>query len=231
MPADTLAVVLHEAACLRWFFPLSLVLPFPGSVTFLALVPLLGALLESLTLSIPRSFLVVALSAPVVGFAVALWLWPVRALSHFFFASVSLFDPVALSSLLLRVFAAGFRHWCTFRLCGGVFSPCVWFHRDPWVVAVAPPISPYTGPGWSPPFCHVALVLRSVFPIFPVRHSTRLHGDQFVSFPDSCVSIPHFYLGCSSLDSCLDEWLSGLSVPLLSLPGFCHLRGLIVPIV
>ena len=187
--------------------------------------------MESLTLSIPRSFLVVALSAPAVGFADALWLWPERALSRFFFASVSLIDPVALSPLLLHVFADGFRHWCTFRLCGGAFSPCVWFHRDPWGVAVAPPISPYTGPGWSPPFCHVALELRSVFAIFPVRHSARLHGVQFVSFPDSYVSIPHFYLGCSSLDSCLDEWLGGLSVPLLSLPGFCHLRGLIVPTV
>ena len=83
MTAGTLAVVLHEAASLQGFFPLSLVLPLPGSVTFLALVPLLEALLESLTLSIPRSFLVVALSAPAVGFAVALWLWPVRALCRF----------------------------------------------------------------------------------------------------------------------------------------------------
>ena len=28
-------------------------------------------------------------------------------------------DPVALLPLLHRVFADGFRHWCTFRLCGG----------------------------------------------------------------------------------------------------------------
>ena len=60
-----------------WSFPL------PGSVTFLALVPHLEALSASLTLSIPRSFLVVALSAPAVGFAVALWLWSERALSRF----------------------------------------------------------------------------------------------------------------------------------------------------
>ena len=51
---------------------------------------------------------------------------------------------------------------------------------------------------------------------FPVRLSARLHGALFVSFPDSCVSIPHFYLGCSSLDSCLDEWLGGLCPPPLS---------------
>ena len=41
-----------------------------------------------------------------------------------FFASVSLIDPVALSPLLHRVFADGFRHWCAFRLCGGA-SPHV----------------------------------------------------------------------------------------------------------
>ena len=29
---------------------------------------------------------------------------------------------------------------------------------------------------------------------FPVRHSARLYGDHFVSFPDSCVSLPRFYL-------------------------------------
>ena len=42
-------------------------------------------------------------------------------------------------------------------------SPCVWSRRGPWGVAVAPPISPYTGPGWSAPFCRVPLELRSVF--------------------------------------------------------------------
>ena len=81
--AGELAVVLRAAASLRGFFPLCLVLPLQGSVTFLALVPQLEALLESLTLSIPRSFLVVALSASAVGFAVALWLCPERALSRF----------------------------------------------------------------------------------------------------------------------------------------------------
>ena len=30
---------------------------------------------------------------------------------------------------------------------------------------MAPSISPYTGPGWSPPICRVALELGSVFPI------------------------------------------------------------------
>ena len=116
-------MILPAAASWREFFPLCLVLPLQGSVTFLAFVPQLEALSESLTRSIPRSFLVVALSASVVGFAAALWLCPERALSSFF-ASVSFIDAVALSPLLHRVFAVGFSHWCAFRLCGGA-SPHV----------------------------------------------------------------------------------------------------------
>ena len=65
-------MVLPAAASQREFLPLCLVLPLRGSVTFLAFVPQLEALSESLTLSIPRSFLVVALSASAVGFADAL---------------------------------------------------------------------------------------------------------------------------------------------------------------
>ena len=118
MAAGALAVVLPAAASRREFFPLCLVLPLKGSVTFLAFVPQLEALSESLTHSIPRSFVVVALSTSAVGFADALWLCPELAISRFF-ASVSLVDPVALSPLLHRVFADGFRHWCVFRLCSG----------------------------------------------------------------------------------------------------------------
>ena len=118
MAAGVFAVILPVAASRRDFFALCLVLPLQGSVTFLAFVPQLEALSESLTHSIPRSFLVVALSASAVGFADTLWLCPERALRRFF-ASVSLIDPVALSPLLHRVFADSFRHWCAFRLCGG----------------------------------------------------------------------------------------------------------------
>ena len=96
------------AASLQEFWPLCLVLPLPGSVTYLAFVLQSVALSESLTHSIPCSFLVVSLSAYVVGLADALWLCPERAL-RLFFASVSLVDPVALSPLSLSVFAAGFR--------------------------------------------------------------------------------------------------------------------------
>ena len=110
-------MTLPEAASRREFFPLCLVLPLRGSVTFLAFVPQLEALSESLAHSIPRFFLVVALSTSAVGFADALWICPERALCHFS-ASVSV-DPVALSPFLHHVFADGFRHWCAFRFCGG----------------------------------------------------------------------------------------------------------------
>ena len=97
----------------------SLLGPSPsGSDTFLAFVPQLGALLESLTHSIPRSFLVVSLSAYAVGFADALWLCPERAL-RLFFASVSLVDPVALSPLLRSVSADGFCPWWGLALAEG----------------------------------------------------------------------------------------------------------------
>ena len=110
-------MTLLEAASRREFFPLCLVVPLQGSVTFLAFVPQLEALSESLTHPIPRSFLVVALSASAVGCADALWICPECALRRFS-SSVSV-DPVALSPLLHRAFADGFRHWCTFRFCGG----------------------------------------------------------------------------------------------------------------
>ena len=75
-------------------------------------------MLESLTHSFPRSFLVVALYASAVGFADALWLCPERALRRLF-ASVSLLAPVALLPLLHRVFPDDFRLWCAFRFCEG----------------------------------------------------------------------------------------------------------------
>ena len=121
--------------------------------------------MESLTHSFPRSFLVVALYASAVGFADALWLCPERALRRFF-ASVSLLALAALSPLLHRVFPDGFRHRCTFRFCGGASPLVLGPVGTLGGVAVAPPISPYTGPGWSPTFCRVPLVLRSVFSVY-----------------------------------------------------------------
>ena len=192
MAAGALAVIFPAAASRQGFFPLCLVLPLQGSVTFLAFVPQLEALSESLTHSIPRS-LVVALSASAVGFADTLWLCPERVLSRFF-ASVSLIDPIALSPLLHRVFADGFRLWCAFRLCGGA-SPLAFGSVGPlgscggstyialhqtWLVSA------------NLPYGFGAQVSVSYF---LVQHSARIHGDHFVSFPDSCVSLPRIYHG------------------------------------
>ena len=127
------------------------------------------------------------MSASAVGFADALWLCPERALRRLF-ASVSLLAPGALSPLLRRVFPDSFRHRCTFHFCGGASPLVLGPVGTLGGVAVAPPISLYTGPGWSPPFCRVPLVLRSVFSV-TVRHSARIHGDHLVSFTDSCVSL------------------------------------------
>ena len=152
--------------------------PFRGLSLFLAFFPLLEALSETLTHSFPRSFLVVALYASAMGFADALWLCPERALRRFF-ASVSLLAPGALSPLLHRVFPDGFRHWCTFCFCGGASPLELGLVGTLGGVAVAPPISPYTGPGWSPPFCRVPLVLRSVFSVYCAAfrpYSWRLFG-------------------------------------------------------
>ena len=108
-----LTVALTAAASRQEFWPLCLVLPLPVSDTYLAFVPQLEALSESLNHSIPRSFLVVSLSAYAVDLADALWLCPERAL-RLFFASVSLVDPVALSPLSLSVFADGDAHMTPF---------------------------------------------------------------------------------------------------------------------
>ena len=93
MAADALTVALTAATSLLVFYPFSLVLPLQGSDTYLAFVPQFEAPSESLTHSIPRSFLVESLSAYAVGLADALWLCPERAL-RLFFASVSFVDPV-----------------------------------------------------------------------------------------------------------------------------------------
>ena len=173
--------------------------PFRGLSLFLAFVPLLEALSESLTHSFPRSFLVVALYASAVGFADALWLCPDRALRRLF-ASVSLLAPGALSPLLHRVFPDGFRYRCTFRFCGGA---------SPLVGGVAVGLLLFAGCLWCSGRCF----------LFTVRHSARIHGDHLVSFTDSCVSLarhPRMGLFLGHLRGvCLVE----LTVLLHALPG------------
>ena len=108
--------VSESASLSAWSFP------FRGLSPFLAFVHLLEALSESLTHFIPHSFWVVALSASAVGFADALWLCPERALRRFF-ASVSLFDPVALSPLLHRVFTFFFFFFYEWEYRTGTMCP------------------------------------------------------------------------------------------------------------
>ena len=81
-------------------------------------------------------------------------------------------------------------------------------------------MSPYTGPGWSPPFCRVPLVLRSVFyvllcdipPVF-----MAIFGS--VSLTPACHSHEGLFLGHLCGVS-----LVGLAVLLRAIPGLCHLR-------
>ena len=184
--------------------------PFWGLSLFLAFVPLLEALSESLTHSFPRSFLVIALSTSAMGFADALWLCPGRALRRFF-ASVSLLDPGALSPLLHHVFPDGFRHWCAFRFCGGA-SPLAF--GPVWALGESRWLHLYRlTPVWL-----VSAILPGAIgaPVgvlcFTVRHSAHIHGDHLVSFTDSCVSLARYpHKGCS-LDTCVAcDWLDFLS--------------------
>ena len=96
-------------------------------------------------------------------------------------------------------------------LWGGV-SPGVWSRRDPWGVAVAPPISPYTGPDWSPPFCCLPLALWSVFSVLlcdiPPVFMAIIWS---VSLTPACPLRVIHIRGCS-LDTCgASDWLDLLS--------------------
>ena len=138
--AGALAVSLPEAASRREFFPLCLVLPLQGSVTFLAFVPQLEALLELLIPSLAPS-----------------WWWPCSLLR---WALLTLSSCVlsVLSAVSLRSIPSHCRPSCpmsllTVSVIGARFAfaegrlPLRLVPWGPWGVAVAPPISPYTGPG------------------------------------------------------------------------------------
>ena len=105
--------------------------------------------------------------------------------------------------------------------------PWHWSRGGPWGVAVAPPISPYTGPDWSP-FCRVPWLLRSVFfclpcgipPVFMVIIWS-------VSLTPACPLRVTPVWGCS-LDTCIAcDWLALLSSSTL-FQDSCHLRWLLV---
>ena len=77
---------------------------------------------------------------------------------------------------------------------------------------MAPPISPYTGPNWSPPFCCVPLELRSVFSLLlcdiPPVFMAIIWSVSLTPACPLCI-IP---IGGYSLDTCkASEWLDLLS--------------------
>ena len=173
-------MTLTAAASLRAFFPLCLVFSLRGSATLLAFVPQLEALSESLTHSIPRFFLVVAVSASAVGFADTLWLcherwsrWsipshcrPSCAVSMLTVSVIGARFALAEGRLLMRLVPSE-----PLGSCGG--STYIALHRT-WLVSANLPC---------------AIGAQVSVHIFTARHSARIHGDHFVSFTDSCVSL------------------------------------------
>ena len=167
----------------------SLLGPSPSGVCefFLAFVPLLEAMSESLTHSFPRSFLVVALYASAVGFADALWLCPERALrrlfaSGFLVRSRRIVAPLApcLSrrfpslvrvSLMRRGFSLGVGSV-------GALGELRWLH----LYRLTPDL-------YGLLLFAGCLGCSGQCFLFTVRHSARIHGDHLVSFTDSCVSL------------------------------------------
>ena len=94
-----------------------------------------------------------------------------------------------MSPLSHRVFSASLSPWRAVALAEGRL-PLHWFLSEPMGFAVAPPLSPYTGPGQSPRFAVRLLELRSVVHTFPEQRSACIRGDIFVSFTDLYVSLP-----------------------------------------
>ena len=77
---------------------------------------------------------------------------------------------------------------------------------------MAPPISPYTGPGWSPPICRVPLELRSLFYVFLCDIPRVFMAINLsVSLTPACPLRVIPIRGCS-LDTCkASDWLDLLS--------------------
>ena len=199
MAAGLLMVALTEAASLREFSPLSLVLPLQGSATFLASVPQFEAPSESLTHSIPRSFLVESLSASAVGLTDTLWLCPERAL-RLFFASVSFVDPVRNVAPLVQCLCLRYQSFAS-GSCGGASphalgsvgtlgvsggSTYIALHRT-WSVSA---ILPYAR--WSSGRCFI-LFLRGVTQVFMTIILS-------VSLTYACPSL-NISIGLCSLDT------------------------------
>ena len=176
MPARFL-MVLAATTSLREFPTFSSVLPFPASDTCLDYVPRFGGPLESLTHSIPRSFLVESLSAFAEGLTGAILLCPARALRL----------SLRWSHLLIP-FADGIYHLRMVALAAGASlhalgsvgahgvrggSTYIALHRT-WSVSAV-----LTSATWGSGRCLLLLLARL---------SASIHGDCLFSFTDLCVS-------------------------------------------
>ena len=161
---------LCESSCLSpWF------LPFRGPIIS-RFVPQFGALSESLTLSIPHSFLVESLSAYAVALSVALWLCPGVPSAFLCFGLVcrsrSEFRPshavslLPVSVLCVRLLLQRGVSPCVGVRCGSTFIA--------WSVSVILPFAT-----WSSGRCFI-LFLRVIPHVFMAIN--------LVSFPDLCVS-------------------------------------------
>ena len=160
----------------------SLLGSYPSGVRHLSrFVPQFGALSESLTHSIPRSFLVESLSAYAVGLSVALWLCPGVPSAFLCIGLVcrsrSQCRPSsAVSSLTVSVL-------CVRLLLRRGVSPYVGFRRSPWgsrwlhLYRLTPGLVSLRD------FTVRHLELRSVFHTFPARRSACRLGDNVGQFP------------------------------------------------
>ena len=182
-------VVFAATVSLREFSALSSVLTLPGPDTCLGYVSQFGAPSESLTHSIPRSFLVESLSAFAVGLTDAILLCPARALRLSLRRSC-LSIPFALPPLSRRVFADGIYHLRVVAVATGASphalgsigargvrggSTYIALHWTWSVSAVLPSAN------WGSGRCLLLL---------PASLSASIHGDCLFSFTDLYVSQP-----------------------------------------
>ena len=136
--ASRFLVVLATALRLGVLQALSGVVTFVGSAAYISYVPQFGAQSESLTHSIPRSFLVESLSDFAEGLDVDLLLCPARALRISLNQS-RLSIPFASSPLSRRVFDGGIHPLRVVTLAAGCLT-MRWVPSEPMGFEVAPPI-------------------------------------------------------------------------------------------
>ena len=148
-------MALTAAASLRGFLPLSLVLPLRDPPSISRFVPQFEALLESITIpSLAPSWWS---PCPLLRWAfLSLYGYVLSVPSAFSLHRSRLLIPFAISPLSRRVFAASISPLRAVALAEGRL-PMRWVPSEPMGFAVAPPLSPYTGPGQSPQFCRTPL--------------------------------------------------------------------------